>query len=80
MAREAHRRQVATETIKVNSLGTGTSVRTFPEAVMGLKSNNTSSLTAFFKMLNTTGWNRKFPCSHERVNSCQESESEINKP
>jgi len=32
---------------------------------MGLKSGNTSSLTAFFKMLNATGWNRKFSCSHE---------------
>jgi len=46
---------------------------------MGLKSNNTSSLTVF-KMLNATGWNRKFSCSYERVNSCQESESEIDKP
>ena len=32
---------------------------------MGLKSGNTSSLTAFFKMLNTTGWIRKFSCWHE---------------
>jgi len=52
----------------------------FPEtAVMGLESNNTS-LTAFFKILNATGWNLKFSCSRERVNPCQESESEINKP
>ena len=37
---------------------------------MGLKSGNTSSLTAFFKVLNATGWNRKFSCSHEpRVNT-----------
>jgi len=37
---------------------------------MGLKSGNTSSSTAFFKMLNATGWNRKFSCSHEsRVNA-----------
>jgi len=57
-------------------------VRIFPETVvMGLKSGNTPSLIAFFKMLNATRWNRKFSCSHEpRVNSYQESESEIDKP
>ena len=54
----------------VNPLGTGTSVRTFPETVVvGLKSDNTLSLIAFFEVLNATGWNRKFSCLHEpRVN------------
>ena len=41
-------------------------MRTFPETVvMGLKSGNTSSLAAFFKVLNTTGWIRKFSYWHE---------------
>jgi len=71
MKREAYRLHAATETTTIDPLGIGTSVRTFPETVvMGLKSGNTSSLTAFFKMLNATGWNRKFSWSHEpRVNS-----------
>ena len=45
-------------------------MRTFPETVVvGLKSGNTQPLIAFFKMLNATGWNRRFSCSHEpRVN------------
>ena len=82
MGREAYRLQAATETTTVNPLGIGTWVRTFPEAVViGLKSGNTSSLTVFFKILNATGWNRKFSCSHEPwVNSYQESETGIDKP
>ena len=37
---------------------------------MGLKSGNTSSSTAFFKMLNATGWNRKFSCSRVNASIC----------
>ena len=63
MRREAYRLDAAMERTKTNPLGIGISVRTFPEVVvMGLKSGNTSSLTAFLNTLNATGWNRKSSC------------------
>ena len=54
--RDLSRLHATTETRMAVPLGTGTSLTTFPEAVViGLASGTTSSWTDFFKMLNVTG-------------------------
>ena len=59
--------------------GTGTSLTTFPEAVViGLASGTTSSLTDFFNMLNATGWYRRISYSRKpRVSSLAQGGLEV---